>query len=160
MNERNEELEIEKKITWHTIAVLIYTSWLELTVGLILLLSASVPILLYHFNMVNIYRMMASDAVAAYTTAIYVSAMLTFKLVNDVRRDRWQDKMNAYHDNRRAINASEDEFTESQLEQVDRQLITSVAYDKRTRMVRYLAIWFSYMFVSFSYTSVRSALGC
>ena len=160
MNERNEELEIEKKITWYTVAVLFYTSRLELTFGLILLMSAAMPILLYHFNMVNLYRMMASDAVAAYTTAIYVSAMLTFKLVNDARRDRWQDKMNVYRNNRKAMDSPENKITARQLEQVDQQLFSGLAYGVRTRMIRYLAIWVSYMFVSLSYNSVRSAVGC
>ena len=160
MNERKDELEIEKEKTLLTLAVLSRTIRLEWTVGVILLLSAAMPILLYHFNMVNIYQLMASDAVAVYTTAIYVSVMLAFKLVNDIRRDTLQNKMVNYRETRKAMTTAGAKLTTPQLGQLNRQVFSSAAYDTMTRIIRYLAIWVSYMFVSLSYNSVRSAVGC
>ena len=159
MNKRKDTWEYEVKKTLAKTLSLYYTHRIELCVGLILVLLAAVPILLYHSDIANIYQMMASEEVAAYTTAIYVSVMLLFKLVNDVRRDKSHNNMIVYRDNRRGIDASVNEFAGHQLQQTGRDLLAVKAYDSRTRMVRYFGVWVSYMFVSLSYNYVRSAVG-
>ena len=149
--------EIKKTLT--KAVSFVKTHRIEVGVGLVLAVSAIAPIILYHCDRVNIYNVMVSDAVAAYTTAIYVSVMLAFKLVNDVRRDKLHYDMIVYRDNRMGINASADEFAGQLLRQTALDLLAAKKYDSRTRMVRYLAVWVSYMFVSFSYAYVRNAVG-
>ena len=159
MNERKEAWDKEVKETKTKKAELSKTIRYEWVVGLVLLVLTLAPIVLYHLCVVSIYEVMASDAVAAYTTAIYVSVMLAFKLINDVRRDKSHYDMIVYRDNRMGINASADEFAGHLLEQTGRDLLAVKAYNSKTRMVRYFAVWVSYMFVSFSYAYVRSAVG-
>ena len=159
MNEEKEAWENEIKETQDKQALLDKTLRCESRLRLFLFVSAVAPIVLYHLDIMNIYCLMASDAVAAYTTAIYVSAMLAFKLVNDVRRDRSEFKMTVYRSNRSGIDASAGRHAGFKLKQTERELLTVNIYDSKTRMVRYLAVWVSYVFVSLSYASVRSAVG-
>ena len=155
--------KMKRIIDWIKYTLKHEIQWDRLTewcIGLFLLVSAAAPIVLYHLEVVSIYNVMVSDEVAAYFTAIYVTAMLAFKMVNDIRRDKSQYNMSAYRDKRARIDASGGDTGGRETAGAYRDLFAARAYDRKTRIVRYLGLWISYMFVSVSHGYVRSALGC
>ena len=130
----------------------------ELGFGLFLFALAIAPIVLYYCDTFNIYNVMLHNEVAAYATAIYVAVVLVFKLINDSMREKNQYDLIFYRDNKKSVDYRSPHAYLLHTETEQQLLEVRISYSK-ARMVRYLAVWVSYMFVSLSHSYVRNIVG-
>ena len=128
-----------------------------------LILIGLMPIALFHLDLWNLYTLVQieRDEVAAYATAIYISILLSFKILKDDMIDKAHSKAeDAMFRTREMRYRSDGDMGSHGLSENEVAVdeFRSNAHRSVLRMVRYFVVFITYIFISCSYLYIHKSV--
>ena len=130
--------------------------YIEIFVCIVLVLFSLAPPVCYHGDIFDFYSLLQvkSNTVAAWTTATYVSFLLLAKLLKDELDNEFQRRVDVNTDNTRNLSFSTDPEYGEKREECVRDAHRNKEFKSQIRILRYVVIFVSYLFISFSYSYI------
>ena len=135
----------------------------EICIVIFLIFLSVLPIVLFHRGIWNLYTFIKFESaeVAAYTTAVYISFLLSFKMFKDGMADRFHTQSEFLTYSARQINHRADMETGTvglPGEEIATSRHRQSIIRSMIRLTRYFAIFISYLFISVSYLYVHKVV--